>query len=155
MTQQSAPGTEGKTLKSLILPTLSSFIPGVIALGVVLFLPAWTLNYWQAWVFILVFMVLITLTGLYFSVKDPASMERRKQAGPGAEQSTGQKIMITFAYFSLLGVGVFFRARPSLWVVQDAGLRMHPRNGVGRACQCDLVLCAKRKYLCRRHGPDL
>ena len=48
MTQQSTPATEGKTLKSLILPTLSSFIPGVIALGVVFFLPGWTLNYWQA-----------------------------------------------------------------------------------------------------------
>jgi protein-S-isoprenylcysteine O-methyltransferase Ste14 len=94
-------------LKSLILPTMTNFIFGVIALGVVLFLPARTLNYWQAWVFILVFLALVTLTGVYFSIKDPALMERRKQAGPGAEQSTGQKIMITFAYISLLGVLVF------------------------------------------------
>jgi protein-S-isoprenylcysteine O-methyltransferase Ste14 len=107
MTQQTAPAAEGKTLKNLILPTIGSFIPGVIALGVVLFLPAWTLAYWQAWVFIVVFMVLVTATGVYFSIKDPALMERRKQAGPAAEQSTGQKIMITFAYFSLLAVGVF------------------------------------------------
>ena len=57
MTQPSASAAKATTLKSLILPTLSSFIPGVIALGVVLFLPAWTLNYWQAWVFIMVFMV--------------------------------------------------------------------------------------------------
>jgi protein-S-isoprenylcysteine O-methyltransferase Ste14 len=34
-------------------------------------------------------------------------MERRKQAGPAAEQSIGQKIMITVAFASLLGVGVF------------------------------------------------
>ena len=107
MTQQSAPATKRITLKSLILPTLSSFIPGVIALGVVLFLPAWTLNYWQAWVFIIVFMVLVTVTGVYFSIKDPALMERRKQAGPAAEQSAGQKIMITVAYLCLLGVLVF------------------------------------------------
>jgi protein-S-isoprenylcysteine O-methyltransferase Ste14 len=107
MTQPSAPATEGNTLKSLSLPAIRNFLLGVIALGVVLFLPAWTLNYWQAWVFILVFMVLVTVTGLYFSIKDPALMERRKQAGPAAEQSTGQKIMIMVAYLSILAVLVF------------------------------------------------
>jgi protein-S-isoprenylcysteine O-methyltransferase Ste14 len=107
MAQQSVTTTEGNTLKSLIIPTLTNFVFGVIALGVVLFLPAWTLNYWQAWVFILVFMVGVTASGVYFSIKDPALMERRKQAGPAAEQSTGQKIMITFAYLCILGVLVF------------------------------------------------
>ena len=107
MTQQSAVATEGKPLKKLILPALGNLLLGVIALGVVLFLPAWTLNYWQAWVFDILFMGLVTVTGVYFSIKDPALMERRKQAGPAAEQSTGQKIIISFAYLSLLGVLVF------------------------------------------------
>jgi protein-S-isoprenylcysteine O-methyltransferase Ste14 len=104
MAQQSAAPVKGNTLKSLIVPTLTSFILGVIALGVVLFLPAWTLNYWQAWVFMIIFMVGVTASGLYFSIKDPALMERRKEAGPAAEQSTGQKIMITFAYLCILGL---------------------------------------------------
>ena len=107
MTQQSAVTTEGNTLKKLIIPAVGNFLLGVIALGVVLFLPAWTLNYWQAWVFDILFMGLITITGIYFSIKDPALMERRKQAGPAAEQSTGQKIMISFAYLCLLSVLVF------------------------------------------------
>jgi protein-S-isoprenylcysteine O-methyltransferase Ste14 len=107
MTQQSVPITATKPLKGLILSSLVGFIVSVIALGLVLFLPAWTLDYWQAWVFILVFSLLVTLNGLYFSIKDPASMERRKQAGPAAEQSKGQKVMITLAYISLLAVGVF------------------------------------------------
>jgi protein-S-isoprenylcysteine O-methyltransferase Ste14 len=107
MTQPSAPAVQSKPIRSLILSALGGFIISVIILGAVLFLPAWTLAYWQAWVFILVFSLLVTLNGLYFSIKDPASMERRKQAGPAAEESTGQKIMITFAYISLVGVGVF------------------------------------------------
>jgi protein-S-isoprenylcysteine O-methyltransferase Ste14 len=106
MTQQSAPIVVSKPLKSLILSSLGGFVLSVIALGVVLFLSAWTLAYWQAWVFILVFSLLVTVNGLYFSIKDPVSMERRKQAGPAAEQSTGQKIMITLAFTSLLAVGV-------------------------------------------------
>lgn len=76
----------------------------MIALGVVLFLPAWTLNYWQAWAFILVFLGLVTLSGVYFSIKNPALLERRKPAGRAA-QTTGQKITITYVYlaeFSLL-----------------------------------------------------
>ena len=93
--------------KSLVFSAILNFLLGVVALGLVLFLPAWTLGYWQAWVFILLFMVLISATGLYFSINDPALMARRKQAGPSAEQSVGQKVMITIAYISLVGVLIF------------------------------------------------
>ena len=155
MTQQSAATTEGKPLKKLILPAVGNLLLGVIALGVVLFLPAWTLNYWQAWVFDILFMGLITVTGVYFSIKDPALMERRKQVGPAAEQSTGQKIMISFAYLCLARCDGFFRVRSSLRVVADACLRKHHWSRVGGSCQPHLVLCAKRKYLCGGYGPDL
>ena len=39
-------------MNKLIIPTLRTFLVGVVALGMLLFLPAWTLDYWQAWVFI-------------------------------------------------------------------------------------------------------
>jgi len=107
MSQQSTPIAKGKILKSLLIPTMKNFLFGVIALGVVLFLPAWTFNYWQAWIFILVFTVLVNVSGVYFSIKDPALIERRKEAGPGAEQSTGRKINIIYAYISELGLLVF------------------------------------------------
>ncbi len=91
------------SLKSLILPTIKNFLLGVIALGAVLFVPAWTLNYWQAWVFIVVFIGLVTLSGVYFSIKDPALIERRKPAGRAA-QTTGQKINIAFVYLAEFGL---------------------------------------------------
>jgi len=80
-------------MKSLIIPAIRNFLLGVIALGVVLFLPAGTLNYWQAWVFTILFMVLVTTQGIYLSIKDPELLERRKQIAPAAE-STRQKIFI-------------------------------------------------------------
>ncbi|MEL7565645.1 MAG: isoprenylcysteine carboxylmethyltransferase family protein [Dehalobacterium sp.] len=101
---QSATIVKGKTLKSLIIQAMKTFILGVITLGVVLFLPAWTLGYWQAWIFITVFMILITLSGIYFSIKDPALIARRKEAGPAAEQSTGRKINIMYAYLAELSL---------------------------------------------------
>jgi hypothetical protein len=68
---QSTPTGTGNTLKSLILPSIRNFLLGVIALGVVLFLTAGTLDYWQAWVFIILFNVLVITQGIYLAIKDP------------------------------------------------------------------------------------
>jgi protein-S-isoprenylcysteine O-methyltransferase Ste14 len=104
MTQKSITKSKGNTLKSLILPTLRGFLLGVIALGVVLFLPAWSLDYWQAWVFIIVFLGLVSASGLYFSIKDPALIERRKNIEPAAQQSSGGKFTIIYVYLALLAM---------------------------------------------------
>lgn len=90
----------------LLLQTLATFIGGSLLLGLLLFLPAGTFNYWQAWVFIVVFMITLSVFGIYFSIKDPALVERRKQAGPTAEQSTLQKVVITIVFASLLALFV-------------------------------------------------
>lgn len=91
----------------LALATLRTFLIGVVALGIILFLPAWTLNYWQAWVFIVVFLLSVSVIGLYLAIKDPALLERRKQVGPAAEQSTTQKIIMGLALFGNLALLVF------------------------------------------------
>lgn len=80
---------------------------GAIALGVLLFLPAWTLNYWQAWVFIVVFMASVSVVGIYLSLKDPALLERRKKFGPTQEQSPAQKIAISIGVLAILATFVF------------------------------------------------
>lgn len=74
-------------MNKLILPTIRTFLAGAAVLGLLLFLPAWTLNYWQAWVFIVVFMTAVNIIGLYLSIKDPELLERRKNVGPAAEQN--------------------------------------------------------------------
>src|SRR5262249_45088761 len=94
-------------MKKLIAQTLSSFLIGAVVLGVLLFLPAWTLNYWQAWVFIVVFMTSVNVIGLYLALKDPALLERRKKFGPAKEQSPAQKVAISIGVLALLGVLVF------------------------------------------------
>jgi protein-S-isoprenylcysteine O-methyltransferase Ste14 len=91
----------------LIILTARTFLIGAIALGVLLFLPAWTLAYWQAWVFIVVFMISVNVIGLYLSLKDPVLLERRKQVGPAEEQNMAQKIIISLGFLSLIGVIVF------------------------------------------------
>ncbi len=94
-------------MKKLILPTLRTFLIGAVLLGILLFLPAGTLNYWQAWVFIVVFMTSTNAIGLYLSLKDPALLERRKKFGPAVEQSPAQKIIVLLTLVGVAALLVF------------------------------------------------
>jgi protein-S-isoprenylcysteine O-methyltransferase Ste14 len=94
-------------MSKLIIQTFATFLIGGLLLGVLLFISAGTLNYWQAWVFIVVFMTSVTVIGVYLSLKDPALLERRKNIGPAAEQSLAQKIIISIGILGNLGVLVF------------------------------------------------
>ena len=89
-------------MSKLILSTLKTFLFGIIALGILLFLPAWTLRYWQAWVFILVFLTCVSAIGVYLSLQDPALLEKRKKVGPAAETSPVQKIIMSFAMIGIM-----------------------------------------------------
>jgi protein-S-isoprenylcysteine O-methyltransferase Ste14 len=84
----------------LLLQSLATLVGSTIVLGLVIFLLAGTFDYWQAWVLVPVFTVSTIVYGAYFSIKDPMLIERRKQAGPAAEQSRLQKIVATVAFSS-------------------------------------------------------
>ena len=58
-----------------------------------LFLPAWTVHYWQAWGFLAVFFLSALAITAYLMRKDPKLLERRMQAGPIAEKERSQKII--------------------------------------------------------------
>lgn len=94
-------------MSKLIVQTFITFLIGIFLLGVLVFLPAGTVSYWQAWVFIVVFMTSVSAIGLYLALKDPALLERRKKFGPTKEQSPVQKIAISIGVLMLLGVFVF------------------------------------------------
>jgi protein-S-isoprenylcysteine O-methyltransferase Ste14 len=94
-------------MRNLIVQTFATFLIGAFLLGLLLFLPAGTLNYWQAWVFIVVFMTSVSAIGLYLALKDPVLLERRKKFGPAQEQSPVQKIVISIGVLALLGMFVF------------------------------------------------
>ena len=78
-------------MNNLIILTIRTFLIGAIVLGVLLFLPAWTLTYWQAWVFIVVFMGSANAIGVYLYLKDPELLERRKKGGANGGTEHGAK----------------------------------------------------------------
>ncbi len=85
----------------------ASSIFGLAAFGLILFLPAGTLDYWQAWVFIAVFMVATIVPSIYLARTNPAALRRRMHAGPRAETRTAQKVIITGALLGLFATMVF------------------------------------------------
>ncbi len=87
----------------LVLQSLAILVGSTILVWLILFLLAGTTDYWQAWVGVLVFTVSTSVYGLYLSIKDPALLERRKQAGPGAEQSRTQKVVACSATIGVVG----------------------------------------------------
>ncbi len=89
------------------LRVLASSLWGIVALGFVLFYPAGTFHYWQAWVFIAVFTVATIVPTIYLGRTNPAALQRRMRAGPRAETRTAQKIIIIGAFVGLFAMMAF------------------------------------------------
>ena len=84
----------------------ASSIWGLAVLVLLLFLPAGTLNYWQAWVFIGVFTIATMVPSIYLARTDPAALQRRMRAGPLAEARAIQKIVVIGAFADLVAMVV-------------------------------------------------
>jgi protein-S-isoprenylcysteine O-methyltransferase Ste14 len=84
-------------MKNLTGRAFLGLVQLVTLLAVFLFLPGWSFNYWQAWVFLLVFTASVFLITLYFLKKDPRLIQSRVKAGPAAEQEKSQKIIQALA----------------------------------------------------------
>ncbi|OBF84358.1 hypothetical protein A5791_24790 [Mycobacterium sp. 852002-51163_SCH5372311] len=80
---------------------LVSAVLGFAAFGLMLFWPAGTLHYWQAWAFLVVFTLATWIPSIYLMRTNPAALERRMRAGPIAEARTVQRIVISIALVSL------------------------------------------------------
>jgi protein-S-isoprenylcysteine O-methyltransferase Ste14 len=92
-------------VKTVVRLTASS-ICGLAVLGLLLFLPAGTLNYLQAWIFIAVFTIATIVPSIYLARTDPAALQRRMSGGPFAEARIVQKIIIIVAFSALFGMVV-------------------------------------------------
>jgi protein-S-isoprenylcysteine O-methyltransferase Ste14 len=75
-----------------------------IVMGLLLFVPAGTVRYWQAWVYLSIFMVASVLTTLYLMRKDRALLERRMSGGPTAEKRPAQKFIMLCTSIGFIGL---------------------------------------------------
>jgi len=89
---------------SLATKALSSVVLLGVIMGVVIFVAAGTLNYWQAWVYLLIFTGISFLTTIYLIKNDPELLKRRLRGGPTAETRTSQRVIMAFTSLGFIGL---------------------------------------------------
>jgi hypothetical protein len=75
-----------------------------VVMGLVLFVPAGMIDFWQAWVYLGIFFGASIPITVYLMRNNPALLRRRLGAGPTAEKRKPQKIAMLFASFGFVGM---------------------------------------------------
>jgi protein-S-isoprenylcysteine O-methyltransferase Ste14 len=91
-------------MKTLYRRAVQSTVAGFIALFAIIFVPAWTLSYWQGWLFFATLGTSTTLATIYIAIHNPKLFERRMTAGPAKETTRTQKLITS------IGAPAFFVA---------------------------------------------
>jgi protein-S-isoprenylcysteine O-methyltransferase Ste14 len=92
----------GQQMYKLYLRAALGLLQLPLIVGALVFLPAWTFDYAQAWLFTAVFLACSLAITVYLAVKDPELLKRRMRAGPAAETEPSQKAIMAVA---LLAIG--------------------------------------------------
>ncbi len=78
----------------LFTQAVTKFIAGFIVISLLLFIPAGTLDYWNAWIFIGILFIPMFIAGIILMVKNPALLRKRLNA---KEKETDQRAVILFS----------------------------------------------------------
>ena len=89
-------------MPTLYVRAFRSSLFGTLLMAALLFLPAGTLNYWQAWVFMTVVVSASGAVTVYLAIHDPKLLDRRMRAGPTAEKESSQKFIVFLAMMGFL-----------------------------------------------------
>ena len=104
--------------KGLLVQALSKFFLGVILLGILIFLPAWSLHFWQGWLLMGILFVPMFVAGLIMLSKNPELLRKRLNA---KEQEAEQKTVVKLS--GILFIAAFVVAglnwRFGWWVLPD------------------------------------
>ncbi len=85
---------------------LQGLVGLLLALAATLFGLAWTLDWWQAWLFLVIYFACSIALSLWMMHHDPKLMERRMRGGPLAEKEPMQKLIMLFTSAGFAGMFV-------------------------------------------------
>ena len=91
-------------MNMLLLKAFAGLLFLFVAMAALLFVPAGTIDYWQAWMFLAVYFVCSIALSLYLMIADPALMQRRMRGGPTAEKEPVQKIIMIITSLGFVGL---------------------------------------------------
>ena len=77
--------------KTLFIQAISKFILGVVLVGVLVFVPAGTIDFWNGWLFMGVLFIPMFLAGIVMMIKNPELLKKRLNA---KEKQSEQGLLI-------------------------------------------------------------
>ena len=80
-------------MSNLAWKTTLGFANLIVLLAIALFAPAWTLRFWEAWLYLFLFASSSAAITTYLWKRDRALLSRRVSAGPLAERAHTQRIV--------------------------------------------------------------
>lgn len=80
--------------KKLFFQAIVKFILGVLVIGLLLFIPANTINYWNGWLLMGLLFIPMFIAGIFLMVKNPELLKKRLNA---KETENEQKKVIAFS----------------------------------------------------------
>jgi len=96
-----------------------------LVMAALLFIPPWTLDYWQAWTFLAVYFAASIAISLYLIKGDPQLLARRMSGGPAAEKRPAQKIIMSLTSLGFIGLLVVPALdRRFAWSLLPAGVAL-------------------------------
>ena len=104
--------------RDLLLKALTKYLLGVIILGILLFLPAGSLHYWQGWLLMGILFIPMFVAGIVLMAKNPELLRKRLNA---KEKEDEQKSVVAlsgllfFTAFVLAGLNWRF----GLWLLPE------------------------------------
>ena len=101
--------------KGLLYQAILKFVLGVVIIGMLIFLPAGTFDYWNAWLFMGILFIPMFFTGIALMIKNPKLLEKRLRAKEQQpEQSFVIKISGSMFVMGFVIAGLNFRFQ---WIV--------------------------------------
>ena len=79
--------------RGLFIQAIVKYLLGIISFSVLLFIPAGTLNYWNAWLLIGVLFIPMLIVGMVLAIKNPGLLHKRLNA---KEKEAEQKSVVLF-----------------------------------------------------------
>ncbi|MFI4997883.1 MAG: isoprenylcysteine carboxylmethyltransferase family protein, partial [Hyphomicrobiales bacterium] len=73
-------------MNTLVMKAFGGLLFLLLVMAALIFVPARTLDYWQAWAFLCVYFASALAITLYLMKKDRKLLERRMRGGPTAEK---------------------------------------------------------------------
>lgn len=95
----------------LFCQAIAKFFIGLLLVGALLFVPAGTFDYWQAWLLLGILFVPMVCAGVVMMLKNPELLQKRlqiKEQEPAQRQVVAFSGVIFFAAFAVAGLNVRF-----------------------------------------------